>query len=308
MIALGVVSFLIEFVWSRLVLLLASVLGDVVHAFLHWADDADDVDAAARPAWLRPALRFFGGLHRRHHVWIDRGFAVHPERFVANVIFHQVPEQLMQVGLCAVVVRALDLDVGVWLFCVAHLGLRFVDVLRKHGLDRDHVATTPLVRPRGGAFVDAPFHALHHVFPRHFLSARVVVVDRVLGTLVPIRHQRVLVIGTSRFATELAAACAAAGAVVDAVAADVDNDVLKDVDVLVCAHDADRYVDVVTRAQRARAKALAPLFLFTVGESPAWRAAAPLLVGERTVWRTLLRGPVLGGARALWWMRRGVWL
>ncbi len=308
MTALGVVLFVVSFAWSRLVLLLASVLGDVVHAFLHWADDVADDDGHPLPAWLRPILRGLGGLHRRHHVWIDRGFAVHPERFVGNVVFHQVPEQLMQVGLCGAVVHVLGFDVGVWLFCVAHLGVRFVDVLRKDGLDRDHEAVPPLSRPRGGAFVDASFHALHHVFPRHFLSARVVVVDRILGTLVPLRHQRVLVIGTSRFAAELAVACAAAGAVVDAVAADVDDHDLVDVDVLVCAHDADRYVDVVTRAQRARAQALAPLFLFTVGESPSWRAAAPLLVGERTVWRTLVRGPVLGGARALFWMRRGVWL
>jgi hypothetical protein len=283
----------------------ASLLGDVIHALLH--------------RWTRarlPPLRALAALHAAHHAFYDDALRIHPARFARSAALHHLPEAGMRVLLCLLCAATLDRDALV--VVVAAIVVVAVDlalVLLRRGLDPWHRARPPLVAPRGVVVVDAAYHALHHAFPDHFLAAHVQVLDRLLGTMLPLRRRRVLLTGSTGFVAALQRALEDEGAVVvrvdpDALVADGDDRELAAADVVVLGHGAQArgataYEALLARAARAHGQRPLPLEVWTIGADDAWRARAPLLVHERVFFRRLERSPAWGAAVTLALLRRG---
>ena len=282
------------------VLLAVSVLGDVIHALLHrWAGSR------------HRALRWLAARHGAHHRFLPPAL-VHDDAWLwSSLVQHQLPELAMRLLLTALVAWALGVDDAVravaWGACALDLPL----VLWRRGRDPWH---------RGGAarpthrwlMVDGGYHAMHHAFPRAFLSAHVQVLDRLLGTLLPLERRRVVLMGSSRFVADLHRALDAAGADILRAAEDaVGDDELATAEVLVLGHGAGSrgpcaYEALIARALRARPARLVPLEVWAIGDDDAWRARAPLVGEGRVSLRRLVRAPRLGASVTLALLRRGV--
>lgn len=287
------------------VLVGASLLGDVIHALLH--------------RWTRaqlPPLRVLAALHAAHHAFYDEALRIHPVRFARSVALHHLPEAGMRVLLCLLCASALDVDVKVVVATLAVVAIDLVLVLARRGLDPWHRARSPLAAPRGVVVVDGAYHALHHAFPDHYLAAHVQVLDRLLGTMLPLRRRRVLLTGATRFVADLQQALEHEGAIVlrvdeEVLAADGDDRELAAADVVVLGHGAQArgrtaYEALLARAARAHSDRPLPLESWAIGTDDAWRARAPLLVHERVVLRRLEGAPSLGATLTLALLRRGL--
>jgi hypothetical protein len=281
------------------VLVVVSVLGDVVHALLHrWGRSP-----------LR-VLRWLAGLHEAHHRFLAPTL-VHDDAWLGrSLLRHHLPELGMRLFLATVVSALFAIDDAVravvWCGCALDLPV----VLWRRGRDPWHRGR-PVHAPRGRVFVDGSYHALHHAFPSHYLSAHVQLLDRLLGTLMPLRGRRILVTGASVFVGDLHRALASAGADVRRVAEDaVDDSELGAADILVLGHGADdrgpcAYEALLSRACRAHADSVLPLEVWAVGDDVVWRARAPLLNDDRVTLRLLFGAPRRGATRTLALLRRG---
>jgi hypothetical protein len=282
---------------SLLALLAAtSVCGDVLHALLHVSMHRKGI------------LSVPGQMHQAHHRFLDTTLAFHDERFWQNVAQHQFPEFLMRSLIAAGVGSVFGVDDAVIGTVVVIAAVDFVVAVANRGRDAFHRATRP-GPPADGLFVDAAYHAHHHLHPDHFVSAHLQVVDRLLGRLLPLADRRVVITGGSAFCADLAAAVSAAGAVVVRVAADAVADAdFSDADIVVLGHGADvrgrgAYEAVVAAALAAKVSG-APLDVWAVGSSAPWDAAA-MAFSDRAIIRRLRRAPMLGARTTLGLMRRG---
>lgn len=281
------------------VAVVASILGDLVHALLHAS-----LQAPAPLSWP-------GRLHRAHHRFLDEQLAFHDDRFWRNVVMHQLPELGMRAALTLLVGVVAGVDPVVVGAVAGLFGVECGLAIARRGRDRVHKAARPVAPPARGLFVDAGYHAHHHAFPDHFLSAHVQVVDRVLGRLLPLTDRNVVVVGGSRFCTDLTDALAARGARVRRLADD-DPDVVAAAaatDILVLGHGAWRrdttaYEAIVAGALDARHGHALPLEVWAVGDDPAW-AARRNAFADRVVLRLLHRAPMLGASSMLFWLTRG---
>lgn len=274
-----------------------SVLGDVVHALLHLS------------LRLPAPLCWPGLLHQSHHRFLDEQLRFHDDRFLRQLLLHQIPEALMRTVVTFVIADVVGFaDVVV----VAVVALWWWSCLRAtllRGRDADHPEDRPLPPPTSSVVVDGSYHALHHAFPEHFFGAHVGLVDIVFGRLLPLRGRRAVVVGGSIFCRALAGALRAQGADVVAVGADdAAVHVDADVDVLVLGHGSDRrdasaYEAIIARVVTARTSSL-PLEVWAVGDAPAWAARAGLF-DDRVILRRLHRAPMLGARATLFMLRRG---
>jgi len=287
------------------VLVVASVLGDVVHAALH---------AFSRARWR--LLRALAALHHAHHEFFDEQLRFHPERFARSVVLHLIPEALVRIALCAIAGALVDVDRSVVVAAIVVIVVELVAVAARRGRDAWHSVTAPVPAPRGAFVVDGAYHALHHAFPNHFLAAHVQLLDRVLGTMLPLAQRRVLLTGSTRFVAALQERLRDARA--DVVRVDVDTlvdeaaarAVFAGVDIVVLGHDPHArgptsYEALLAVAARAQADRALPLEVWAIGDDPAWRARAPLLAPDRVILRRLARAPVLGARLTLALLRRG---
>lgn len=260
----------------------ASVVCDVVHGLLHLAAHSK-----------QPLFRAIASLHQTHHDFLDRSLAFHDQRLWKNLLCHQLPELLMRGFVLFVVAAAFGVAHDVYAAAVVVCLVDCAVAVATRGRDAFHRASSPLLPPRSRLFVDDRYHALHHAFPDHFLSAHLPLLDVLLGRLLPLKGRRVVVIGGSSFCADLFFACVDRGCfVVRASEDDIADDVLADADVVVLGHGADHrgtgsYEEILTRAQRLHTDRLLPLEVWAVGIDDAWRARWPLLVDERTVLRHL---------------------
>ena len=286
-------------------LVIASVLGDVVHTALH---------ACARARW--EFLRALAALHHAHHEYFDDHLRVHPGRFARSAVLHLIPEALVRAALCVLTGAVFGVDRVVVVAACIVIVVDLVVVIVRRGRDAWHAVRPPVPAPRGAIVVDGPYHALHHAFPDHFISAHVQVLDRVLGTMLPLARRRVLLTGSTCFVAALQEQLRNARADVFRVDVDTLADeavacaAFADVDVLVLGHDArtrgpTSYEALIAVAAVAHGDRPLPLDVWAIGDGAAWRARAPLLMHDRVILRRLVHAPVLGARLTLALLRRG---
>ncbi len=275
-----------------------SVVGDVIHAALHVS------------LHLRGPLRWPGLLHHTHHTWLDEQLRFHPDRYWRNIACHQLPEFALHTVLAVVIGQATGCATAVMAARILTSFFTLVPGLIVRGHDDDHLDARPLPAPSSLFAVDGSYHALHHVFPDHFLAARWGVVDVVLGRLLPLRGRSVVVTGDSPWLRVLAAELARQGAHVQHQQqlgpADAVSSTIAAADIVVLGHGAGRrdelsYEALVERALVARTAAV-PLDIWAVGASTTWQARAPLF-SQRAIVRQLVQQASV--ASTLWWLKRG---
>lgn len=280
-----------------LVLLLASVIGDVVHVVLH------------RSEHLPAPLCWPSRLHRAHHRFLDRELRFHDAHFWTNIFAHQLPEMVTRMVASGVVLALLGapaLTVGMVLgfWCADAAG-----AIRRRGRDRFHPEERPLPPPSSSWWVDAPYHAIHHAHHDACLSAHLKVVDILLGTVTPLAGRRAVVIGGSRFCAEMVEGLEAAGA--DTLRRDdqaIDDDDLKDIDILMLGHgayhrDERSYESLIARALAVRTSPV-PLDVWALGIDETWEARAAMF-DDRIIRRRFRRAPMMGAPASLRLLRRG---
>ena len=275
-----------------------SVVGDVIHAGLHVS------------LHLRGPLRWPGLFHHTHHTWLDEQLRFHPDRYWRNIACHQLPEFALHTVLAVVIGQATGCSRVVVAARILASFFTLVHGLTVRGHDDDHLDARPLPAPSSLFVVDGAYHALHHVFPDHFLAARWGVVDVLLGRLLPLRGRSVVVTGDSPWLRVLAAELSRQGARVtheqQLAAADVLSSTIALADIVVLGHGAARrdawsYEALVERALAARTAAV-PLDIWAVGASTTWQARAPLFA-QRAIVRQLVQQASVSST--LWWLKRG---
>ncbi len=261
-----------------------SVVGDVIHAALHVSLHA------------RGLLRLPGLLHHTHHRWLDEQLRFHPDRYWRNIACHQVPEFALHTVLAVVIGQLTGCATVVMVARILSSLGTVAHGVSLRGHDDDHLDARPLPAPSSLFVVDGAHHALHHLFPDHFLAARWGLVDVVFGRLLPLRGRMVVVTGDSPWLRALALALEREGARVahqqELGPADALSSTIAAADIVVLGHSAQRrdelsYEALCERALVARTAA-APLDIWAVGASTTWQARAPLF-SQRAIVRQLVQ-------------------
>jgi hypothetical protein len=292
----------LPFFGSLLLLALAtSVVGDVIHALLH---------VSLRQ---RGMLRWPGLLHQSHHIWLDEQLAFHDGGFWRNIAMHQIPEVMLRLVVATILSLAFSVDGHVLGALAVVSGVDFAFTVTRRGRDAFHPVRRPVGPPAAGIVVDGAYHALHHAFPEHFLSAHVQLLDRVLGRLLPLRGRRVVVTGGSAFCAELVDALTAEGAIVARQADDaIDVAAIAAADIVVLGHGAgwrdqrayEAILGAALASRSAMSSAILPLDVWAIGDDDAWQARQGVFA-DRVILRRLRRAPAMGAVTTLLWLKRG---
>jgi hypothetical protein len=226
---------LLLIVKCAVVFVLGAALFDVVHYILHvWENSRFRV------------LRFLGGLHGVHHLFLDKEMKLQRQHSRLNLLNHVIPEYLT-----AVVGMILLGFVFGWLPVLLVIALRTIMVivyLFQKGEDFTHYEMSRINANRSLIFVGPRYHALHHVYVNQHYSSFINVFDLVCGTNCQIAGRRFLVTGSSgAYGSAMVAELRRRGALVDTATYGSDftsQDVskmrgkLEQADVVVLAHGA----------------------------------------------------------------------
>lgn len=164
--------------------LVGTVIFDIIHYFLHRLMKSKN-----------PVLRAIGTIHSAHHRFYSSSLKIDKEWADKNFRRHILFEHLVHIGgilLCllffypAAIVCALILEVSI-----------FINVCINDGVDAHHKSYEKLPAKNGGIFVDAPYHALHHVFPSRYYSSIIKVIDYLLGTGISLTNKKIVMTGAN---------------------------------------------------------------------------------------------------------------
>ncbi len=213
----------------------ATFIFDAIHYALHCCLNS-------RWRWLRR----LASPHQAHHDFCDHQLVYHEEGVVPNVVLHVIPEYATQMTVCSMAFLLLH-SVPVLLVMGIFTAI-FLNVIAMRGKDRNHLHLPTVPVARESLFVQAAYHALHHVYPESYISSYTTLFDIVMGTACQIRGRRVALTGSSgSFGSAMKDRLERAGAVVVPLRFGVDftyNDyssadsVLATADILVLAHGA----------------------------------------------------------------------
>ena len=233
----------IDFAWEwspRLlevgaVFVVATFVFDVIHYILHQC-------LKSRWHWVRK----LASPHQAHHDFFDAQMRYHEDALVPNLVWHVIPEYGTQMAVCALAFLVLDpLPV---LAVMAVFTVLFMGAIVLRGKDHNHVPYATVPAARGGMFVRAPYHALHHAFSESYMSSYTTLFDRLMGTACQIQGRRIALTGTSgSFGSAMKCLLEGAGAEVLPLKFGVDytyedytgtGAILATADILVLAHGA----------------------------------------------------------------------
>jgi monoglucosyldiacylglycerol epimerase len=145
----------------------------------------------SRWTWLRK----LANPHQAHHEFCDRRLIYHDHAIVPNLVLHVIPEYTTQMAVCIMSLTVLDPLPVIVVMGVFTLVFLVVMILR--GKDRNHVQRPILPAAHASFFVQASYHALHHVYPDSYMSSYTTLFDRLMGTACQIRGRRVALTGAS---------------------------------------------------------------------------------------------------------------
>jgi hypothetical protein len=167
---------------ALLAFLFATVVFDVFHyAFHHFLQSRYSL------------LRKIGGLHTVHHRFFSVLLKIKNEWAKKNILQHVLMEYSVQ--SCTILLCGLFLDPRAILLAMTLNTVIFLTVCYCRGVDPHHLSYDVLPSYRGGFFVTAEYHALHHVYPNYFFSSYVKVIDWIFGTGMQLHGKHVVMTG-----------------------------------------------------------------------------------------------------------------
>jgi hypothetical protein len=259
----------------------ATVGFDVIHWLLH---------ACWRSA--NPLLKAVGGLHHVHHQFLGPSLR-HDDRFILrNFIQHRMGEFANQVLFTAAAFAVLPPAPVVLTLII--FTVQFVACTAQRGKDSHHQELAVVKAPLSGVFVDANYHALHHIHPDQYFSSVVTVFDKLFGTGCQVAGRKVVMTGAhGAFGAPLKAILEGQGATVTGLTFGVDygygdygraRAALREADILVLAHgskvkdamaaNCDSFVELIELFREETRERRFPPEVWAVGSEieahPAW--------------------------------------
>lgn len=226
---------LIWAVQALIVFAVSTFLFDALHYLLHrWR--------TSRFALLRKCAE----MHWVHHEFLDRNMRVNPRWVRANLFAHVLPEFLTGIG--GSLIFLLIFDWPTVAFVVAVRLVFLVLTIREEGIDFNHMSLERVNGQQNMVWVDANYHAMHHIFPNRFYSSFLNLFDLIFGMSCQFEGRKFAVTGAGgAFGSALVAQLARRGAEVRTLkhgvhfsGADVApaHEILEWADVLVLSHGA----------------------------------------------------------------------
>lgn len=212
------------FIKCAILFVCGSFLFDIVHYILHEFENS-----------RFRILRWLGGLHGVHHLFLDKQMQIQKQFSTQNIILHILPEYITAI----IGVSALGFFVFGWLPAAIVILIRTVMVIVyivQQGRDFTHQPLTRISGQRSLFFVGPQYHALHHVYPLQYYSSFVNVFDLLFGTNCQIKDRKFFIDSPSTtFEEELLCRLEKSGGMI----AREGN--LSDVEVLIikCGHKKD---------------------------------------------------------------------
>ncbi len=163
--------------------LIGTIVYDVLHYLFHVCLKSNN-----------KLLKQIGQLHSAHHRFFPATLTIQVEWTQQNLIRHVLFEYLTQVFATLLCLLFLN-PIAIFLALIFESGL-FLAVCYWRGVDLHHKPYKMLPSYRGGLFVSAAYHALHHVYPNNFYSGYIKVFDYLLGTGLQLKGKRIALTGS----------------------------------------------------------------------------------------------------------------
>lgn len=140
-----------------------------------------------------PFLKKIGRLHIAHHQFFSSYLKIRKNWIRRNLMNHVTVEfsiHMMSILLCLFFLNPFAIFLAALLETTIFLTVSYL-----RGMDPHHRAYTTLPSYRGGFFVSAEYHALHHVYPTQYFSSYIKLFDFILGTSQRIKGKRIAMTG-----------------------------------------------------------------------------------------------------------------
>ncbi len=164
--------------------LLATIVFDGLHYLMH-------VCLRSRYAWLRK----IGMLHLPHHRFFSVKLKINPDQVRQNLYLHVMLENGVQ--LLVILLGLFYFHPIAVVLAASFQMFLFVLVMRWRGEDPHHQSYDKLPADRGGFFVSATYHALHHRYADRYYSSYVKVIDMLFGTAHHLAHKNIVMTGAN---------------------------------------------------------------------------------------------------------------
>lgn len=255
-----------------LAFLFGTVLFDVLHFSMH--------------RWMKSnslILKKIGNWHSVHHRFLPGDLVIRKDWADKNLFRHVTLEYFVQ--LCGIGLSGFFVSHIAQLLAMIFSSLLFVIVWRCRGADLHHSSYTVLPAYRGGFFVTANYHALHHVFPNNFFSSYIKLLDFVLGTGLQLSGRHVVMTGgNGALGSHMKKMLIKEGATVISLKFGIDYDyqnyeqlkpILYEADILFLCHgskydnaqkaNCDSFIQLIELFKTRPKKSLIPLEVWGVG-------------------------------------------
>ena len=265
-------------VWIKLIIetvivfLISTIVFDVVHFLLHQC-------LKSNHKWLRS----IGRLHSIHHRFFPFSLKIQTECTQANLLYHVFFEYSVQVG--GILLCYLFFSPLVILLALVAETLLFILICLSRGVDLHHKPYDKLPAYRGGLFVSADYHALHHIYPNQFFSGYIKIFDYLFGTGMPLAGKRIAMTGASgALGSNMKKLLEKEGAIVTPFKFGVDYDYhnyeklsapLAQTDILLLCHgskydfaqqaNCDSYISIIELFKSSRPQRRVPLEVWATG-------------------------------------------
>lgn len=163
---------------------ISALLFDILHLSLHQLMKSNH-------AWLKT----IGDIHRAHHRFFSSTLTINKDWEDKNLKQHVIVEYVVQlVGISSsllffpITPVLLASILSTYIFLIAWFN---------RGADLHHRPIKKLLAYPSRLLVDANYHALHHVYPNHFYSSYLKIIDYLFGSCLPLSGKHIAMTGAS---------------------------------------------------------------------------------------------------------------
>lgn len=164
--------------------LIGTVIFDIFHCLFHTFFESK-----------HKLLRAIGSLHMKHHRFYTPTLKIKKEWAKLNFLNHLLIEYLIQMSVILTCIFFFH-PMAILIATILETGI-FIGVCYCRGVDAHHKPYGTLPSFRGGLFVSAEYHALHHIHPSKFFSSNIKLLDYILGTGHHLKGKKIAMTGAS---------------------------------------------------------------------------------------------------------------
>lgn len=252
--------------------IIGTVVFDVIHYLFHRCIKSKN-----------RLLRSIGAIHLIHHRFYSIFLKVNPNYTRKNLLAHSVIEYITHsscILLCLLFFNPIAIGLAILVESII-----FLHVLYTKGVDAHHKPIKSLSAKSNGIFVNANYHALHHMFPNNFYSSYIKILDFILGSGTQLAGKRIAMTGASgALGSHMKYFLEKEGAEVIAFKYGVDytydhydrlRESLANIDILLLCHgskfenaqaaNCDSFVRIIELFRSVRKRGIAPIEIWGVG-------------------------------------------